>query len=404
MAVGEPEGEASVMATIRTIQTDIGIWYPTVYNSQRKVAVDSTGRIWVTYMRLMAVTAGGNYEMICAAYSDDGGATWTEEQVTDLQANQQQPSIAIDSDDVVHLVWTGTGWGVHTARYNIQYCKRDGGAWGAVTQLTDIDTPPGQNYPVIAVDSDDYLHVAWTGDGHGVNTGFVNVVYRQYTDAWQAVESVTDLAGESQLGTSIAIDSDDVVHLVWSGTGWGVESGFYNIQYRQRTGAGWQAQEGVTDEDDHQQHCCLAVAPSGVAHVVWDFGAIHGSTNIRYRQRTGAGWQVRETVTDEDTYQMEPVISLGGGAIHVAWAWEYDDGADFWIDTAYRKRTGGSWSAVEMLTGSEDGYLHYYHSAAHDRPCFLWTREYDPDWPDTYHVLFACVALGRPRVYASVIG
>ncbi|RJQ10671.1 MAG: exo-alpha-sialidase, partial [Bacillota bacterium] len=137
----------------------------------RTLARTSTGRLWAVYVK-----SAGGYNQIYAAYSDDGGATWTEEAVTSASANQAGPTIAIDSSDNVHVVWYGSSWGTNTAYENIQYRKRTT-SWQTQEAVTDKNAH--QYSPAIAIDSSDNVHVVWHGLGWGTNTAYNNIQYRQ---------------------------------------------------------------------------------------------------------------------------------------------------------------------------------------------------------------------------------
>ena len=230
-----------------TVVTNTGA-ISTAYSHQRAIVRDSTGRLWTVYHRNVS-GLGGN---IFVAYSDNDGATWTEEAVTNISGDQYGASIAIDSSGYVHVAWAGTGWGTYTARYSIQYRKRTS-SWQTQEAVTNINS--NQSPPSIAVDSFGYVHVAWHGQGWGVNTGAQNIQYRKRTSSWQAQESVTDSAS-SQGFVPIAIDSSNYVHVAWYGQGWGTNTGRNNIQYRKRTSS-WQTQVGITDEANEQYYPSL---------------------------------------------------------------------------------------------------------------------------------------------------
>ena len=68
-----------------------------------------------------------------------GGVWQAQEKVTDINADQFSPSIAVDYLDNVHVVWYGTGWGTNTAFDNIEYRMRTiSGVWQSLVGLTDL--------------------------------------------------------------------------------------------------------------------------------------------------------------------------------------------------------------------------------------------------------------------------
>jgi len=71
------------------------------------------------------------------------------------------------------------------------------------------------------------------------------------TSSWATTELVTN-KNASQYLSSIALDSDDNVHIVWDGLGWGTNTAVRNIQYRKKTDS-WQIQVGITDNSTSQR-------------------------------------------------------------------------------------------------------------------------------------------------------
>jgi hypothetical protein len=387
------------MATIRTVYEDADTDLCTWYNGQRAVAVESGGRIWVAYSRRAVVAP--SYTFVCVAYSDDSGATWTEDLVISADGHQNYPAIALDSDEYLHLVWAGLDWGINSGHRNIQYRMRTDAGWQAQEAITDHNDI--QDIPCIAIDSADQPHVIWLGLGWSVDPGY-QVQYRMRTGAgWQAQEAVTDV-GVSQGGPSLCIDGDDEIHAVWFGGGW--SAGVQSVEYRKRTGAGWQVQETVADSDTDQSYPCIAADADNNLYVVWEAGDGVDST-IKYRRRSADDddWDAEEEITAGARADYNPTIAVDtAGRRHVFWG---SYGVDTWdyMDTLYRVKGPGGWGAIQNITaeaGGSDRY-NYAHSVADDRPCVVWTLQTFPAGMQ-FDVLFACVALGRPRVYASVIG
>ncbi|MCP8304884.1 MAG: hypothetical protein H3Z50_05395 [archaeon] len=273
----------------------------TSMTTQRALVRSSNGTLHCVYSKYDILQAS---IQVYYAYSEDGGVTWNEELVADPNTvNQFWPCIAIDSNDDVHVVWAGFGWGVNFDFTNIQYRMRTpSGGWQAQEGVTDVDAD--QAMPSIAIDSNDNVHIAWSGYGWGINTDYKNIQYRMRTsDGWQVQEGVTDNDTSDQFYPCIAIDSNDNVHVVWDGWGWGTyPDGVSNIHYRMRASSGWQAQEEVTDKDVDQDSASIAIDSKDNVHVVWHglgWGTNPNVANIQYRMRTpSGGWQAREGLTD----------------------------------------------------------------------------------------------------------
>lgn len=57
--------------------------------------------------------------------------------LTNPAQRQDPPTLIIDNDGVLHVVWAGVGWGTNIANENIQYIFRQGGAWSVRYTITD---------------------------------------------------------------------------------------------------------------------------------------------------------------------------------------------------------------------------------------------------------------------------
>jgi hypothetical protein len=192
-------------------------------------------------------------------YSNKTGTGWlaTPEDVTDgAYAYQVCPALAVDSNDNVHVAWAGMGWGTNTGTYNIYYKMKDkAGVWGSIEYITDVGSQQGKysgSYmgPSIAIDSGNNVHVVWTGLGWGTNTSYYNIQYRNRTSGtWQTIESITDI-GQHQISPTVSVDTVDDVHIVWSGKGWNDDPGNSSIQHTEKTSSGWELQETIVKHNE----------------------------------------------------------------------------------------------------------------------------------------------------------
>ena len=182
---------------------------------QKQCVRDSQGAIYCVYVKTDLSFA---YQVYLAK-STDGGITWTEEPVNSENAAQFYPSIAIDSQDNLHIVWSGWGGPTSPKGMNIHYRKKTSSGWEPREMVTS--TNYHQKYPEIVVDSQDNIHIVWYGTGWGANTGNYNIQYRKRTaSGWQVQESITDKSVD-QKRPKIAVDSHGNVHVVWLGRRWG---------------------------------------------------------------------------------------------------------------------------------------------------------------------------------------
>jgi len=309
------------------------------YLSQRKLVRTTDGVLHAVYER----NDESYKSQIYHSYSSDGGKNWQEEAITSGGYNQNEPSIAVDSHDNLHVVWVG--YSSESPNYRqIRYRKYDG-SWGSISNLTSGNYH--QRYPSIAIDSSDYLHVVWHGL-HSGSTTYNQIRYIKYTTSWSSITNLTS-ASYGNYEPSIAIDSSDYIHVVWSGN---------NIEYRKYTDS-WQDIVAIDDSIYSQDCPCIAVDGNDYVHVVW-FGYHSESTSypqIRYRKYTNS-WQSIENLTSGDYGQNEPSIAVdSNNYLHVVWYGESPENPLGYTQIRHIKYTN-SWGSVEDLTSVDQ--VQYY--------------------------------------------
>ncbi len=286
----------------------------------RRMAKESGGRLWSIYRD----RDNGTYD-IKVAYSDDGGATWTDETVDSGLTASAQCALAIDSNDTIHALWCDRQL-VPTWEVWLWYRTRtSAGVWSGVTVVyNDALNFSASVEPDIAIDGDDNVHVAWV---ELIGNRFIKYRKRTIGVGWGAIEDAATNGIDDHIETpSIAIDSTNYPHIAYHKD---TPLNRFNIFYVFRTVAGWQPEENVTngvggaDDNEYPQ---IALDNSDNVHVAWmgyNRGVNVGSAQIVYRKRTvGVGWGVEELLTDIAATQGYGLsISLNtNDMIHVVWS------------------------------------------------------------------------------------
>jgi hypothetical protein len=326
--------------------------------NERRLARESTGRLWALYDRRV-----GLIDRIFASYSDDIGEHWTEEAVVTEPGDWGNGTLAVDYNDNLHILYTNVGgW------RNLYYRKRTLAGWSPPEVVVASVPPAGQYYPSIAVDSLNNLHACWWGNGWGAFPLNYQILHRVKTPAgWQPVELVTDMPGAySQLTAQLAVDKWNNIHIIWYGQGWGANPGWFQIVYRKKAGGIWQAPELVTDMlGAYSQGTASLCVKEDNVHVAWTgqgWGANPAITNVQYRERTSAGWQPQEAITDKAQNQYRAMIAIDGNDV-ITIVWE-GYGWDFPARLQLRARQKTTtWQGHIALTDSN------HH---HQYPGLLW--------------------------------
>lgn len=183
------------------------------------IAVDGNNKVhlvWQAYINAY------NSERIFYANYD---GSWSAPAIISTQPNsdfydQMYPCIVADSKNYLHVVWTG-GSNYADGERKVWYAKYNG-VWQVPVA---ISTKPELNghymdNPCIAVDSYDNVHVVWDGIGNSV-PAFKQVWYTNCTTWWSTPIKISNADGmnaSTQENPSIAVDSNNRIHVMWTST------------------------------------------------------------------------------------------------------------------------------------------------------------------------------------------
>ncbi|MFX1293725.1 MAG: hypothetical protein ACFFD2_02530, partial [Promethearchaeota archaeon] len=296
--------------------------------------------------------------------------------------------IAIDSQDYLHVVWAddtdGTAWGTD---YEIFYSFFNSIAWS-----TPIAISPGVGnwnsgtswQPSIAIDSQDNLHVVWSDSTLGWWTNSISdfeILYSNYTLAsgWSNPICISDNISLWNDGLSeipfIAIDSNDDLHVVWScnSSGWWKNNmKDSEIFYVKRTNNVWGNVIPISDNstlwnNDTSHFPSIAVDNNDNVHVVWQDETNDtqwgNDMEILYRNYTiGVGWGPFIGLSGvginswNNDFSEFPIIAIDPNTdlLHVVWQdntsspneWGYD------YEIFYSRSTDGViWTNATALSG-----------------------------------------------------
>ena len=289
--------------------------------SQRKLVRTSDDILYVVYWASNRVRV---------MHSIDEGATWLDETVISQAQTCIYPSIAIDSNDILHVVYQNNA---EDAIYYVNYT----GSWS--TPLA-ISTGPGVGWehekPSIAIDGNGTLHVAYSGES--VAHAFFKIWYVNYTDSWSTpllISSDPSMHIYDQEYPAIATDSLNHVHISWMG---GNASGTLKVWHRERT-TNW---GNITLLSTHYATFpSLAIDPDDYPHITWD-GDGPGETNdqIWENNYNGTAWQGPLEISTKagmDTRnQNHPSITINSAGIrYIAWQGTSTGvgGGEIWLST-----------------------------------------------------------------------
>ena len=251
---------------------------------------DGTEGVWggvgfddeIMYVKYTEATGWSNATVISDGYA---GVYWNNDW-------SYVPDIAIDSLGNIHVVWedqTDGGWGTDYEIMYVRYIEASG--WSNITVISDgfgdIYWNDGDSRdPSIAVDNQDNIHVVWYDDtdgvwrAHGLDT---EIMYSTFgASGWSFPKVISDgYAGvywnnDWSWYPSIAVDSLGNVHVVWEDQtdgGWGIDTEIMYTSYSEHTG--WILPKVISDgysgvywKDGYSLNPAMAYGNEAM-HIVW---------------------------------------------------------------------------------------------------------------------------------------
>jgi hypothetical protein len=171
------------------------------------LASDGAGNVQVTWIGRSPATP--SYDQVFCRRRQPGG--WdTTEQVTSGAVTRYTPSVAVDRNGDVHVVWHE-----YVGAYaQVFYARRTSSGWDAPLALTS--SAYSKYYPSVAVDTAAGVHVAW----YGTDVGSAIVLqlfyrYRSPTSGWQAQQQLTAALSASREQVTIAVLPTQRPNVVW---------------------------------------------------------------------------------------------------------------------------------------------------------------------------------------------
>ncbi len=171
---------------------------PGIDGLECRMAIDSNDIIHIVYVngtitQQIIYTNSSNYTNI--------------RKVSNNPADSVEPAIAV-GDNTVYIVWMAT----IAAEFNIVISNSSD---YFSTNLTISTNNSASNYnPDIAVDSNGIVHVVWAAP-HNI-TGFGEIWYTNSSSNYKTITKITNSSNDDDRNPSIAVGSDNTIHIAWN--------------------------------------------------------------------------------------------------------------------------------------------------------------------------------------------
>jgi hypothetical protein len=332
-----------------------------------KVVVDSNNHIHVVWYDYHP----GNAEIFYKK-SVNGGTTWTTKRLTNTSGFSGYPSVDVNSNNHIHVVWYDDTPGNHEIFH--KKSTNGGGSWTTKRLTYNSDD---SYYPTIALDTNNHIHVVWH-DNTPVNA---EIFYKKSTNggaSW-TTKRLTYNSDESH-SPSIAADSNNHIHVVWID----YTPGNAEIFYKKSTdgGGNWTTKR-LTYNSKGSYYPTVAIDSNNHVHIVWN-NYISGNSEIYFKKSTngGASWTTKRlTYNVEDSFT--PTIAVDSSSyIHVTWN-DYTPGND---EIYYKRSTNGGaiWTTKRLTYNSGNSFSPDIDVAPNNQIHVVW-HDYTPgNWAIFY--------------------
>lgn len=153
---------------------------------------------------------------------------WEIFQITDNAFADENPVILLDTENNIHVAWAGGTYFTNETIYGDQEIfyavKTVEGSW-EISQLTENDVD--DLFPDLVVDSNGTAHLVWSSEISDWNN---EICYATNSEgSWQTITVTQDNANDVR--PSLALDSSDMLHIAWqrwSGESWDIFYGTWD--------------------------------------------------------------------------------------------------------------------------------------------------------------------------------
>lgn len=235
------------------------------------IAVDSQNRLWVVYERQIAE---GNHEIYMV--TKPAGGTWsTPLNISNRGSEDLEPSIAVDSNDVPHVVWRN---GDASPNWEILYTRYVGGSWQTPYSVSANSTP--SHFGRVAADDNGNVFVVWEDE---ISTNRFEILHRYWNGTeWSATTQVSNAT--KALYPAVAVDNSCNVYVVWTDYRQSPTEAYFS--YSNNCGSTWSSDENASRTSSYASFFPDVVAEAGgAAHVFWQ-DTIPGQLDIYYAEGT----------------------------------------------------------------------------------------------------------------------
>ncbi len=260
---------------------------------------DSSGNIWAVWHTGQT----GSRDIYAGKLTAGADSFGDSVRVTNDNADQCNPAIAIDSADKLYVVWQDNRngeWDIYVST------STDGTNFSAERKVTDPNSD--QINPAVVIDSSDKAYIVWEDDRN--NNKDIYTASSSNSFVSYATSQITSNASD-QIAPAVAVDSGNTVYVVWTDA----RSGTSDIYGADSTNGPWTNVAVVSNANNQSSPVIAAEASGTILHLLW-VDNTSGNNDIYYASSNGLPGSPLNgsSIIDDDSGadQSAPVITTTG--------------------------------------------------------------------------------------------
>ena len=298
-------------------------------SSRPSLAIDSNNKVHIAWFDDRA----GNYEIYYTKLDNNGNKLVNDRRLTFQLDSSHDPSLAIDTNNKIHIVWFD--FRDQYGNFEIYYTKLDNNGNTLVDDRRLTFTPYESTFPSIATDSDNNVHIVWMDSWAPHYTKLDN-------NGNTLVDDKLLMFNHSAWYPSIAIDSNNNVHVVWYESIGGNDEIYYT---KLDNNGNILVDKRLTFDSSHSWNPSIAIDSNNNVHVVWS----DESSEIYYTKLDNNGNTLVDDTRLTFASEVSDYSSLATDSnnnIHIAWY----DARDSNYEIYYKR----SFSVVDLAIAPSD--------------------------------------------------
>jgi len=305
------------------------------------ITIDPQGRLHIiTYQ--CSDNEAGNTE-IYHIFNNSGTWSWSNvSRVNIAGLDQFQPTLAIDSNSVVHVVWRAKT--PSTTTWDIFYANNRGGSWSTPFNITGTPNIT-ENYPSVAIDSQGNTHIAWVDETNNK----IGYVVRTSSGIWNTpVNITTDAYSFTAMGKglSLRIDLNDNIFVVFAAE----NSTTHDDIFIMNNSAGvWSNPFNISKNQETRDNSpSMAIDTNNTIHLCWvNRNYTSGNRGVSYTEFSEDTWSPIVKISDRPYLMFYCSLTLdNNNKAHIAF--EQFDSENYEI--YYTNNTSGNFGEPVNVT------------------------------------------------------